>query len=188
MAMTKRLAVSLLAALAVALAAGAPAALAQRKMPAPTIAVVDLQAVMQSSDAAKGIRAQIQKAQSTFQQSLQGKNDELKKMDQALQQQRSVLAPEAFQQRQRQFEQKVADAQRDVQVRRTKLETAFSGAMQQVETAVVQIVDQLAKEGAYTLVLNKGATIYSQSELDITQEVVRRLNAKLPSVAVALPK
>jgi len=75
-----------------------------------------------------------------------------------------------------------------VQDRRGKLETAFNNAMQQVETVIVQIVDQIAKESSATLVVNKGATIYSTADLDITQEVVRRLNARLPSVTVALPK
>jgi Skp family chaperone for outer membrane proteins len=164
------------------------AAWAQKRLPAPVIGVVDVQSIMQNAEAAKHIRTQIQKAQSTFQQSLQGKNDELKKLDQDLQQQRNVLAPEAFQQRQRDFEQKVSDAQRDVQERRGKLETAFSNAMQQVEAAVVQIVDQLAKESGASLVVNKAAVLYSQGELDLTPEVLKRLNAKLPSVAVVVPK
>lgn len=165
-----------------------PSAWAQKKTSPPVIAVVDVQAVMQSAEAPKGIRAQMQKAQASFQQSLQGKNDELKKVDQDLQQQRTVLAPDAFQQRQREFEQKVEAAQRDIQERRGKLEGAFNGATQQVETAVVQVVSQIAGESGVTVVLSKSAAIYVAADLDITKEVVKRLNSKLPSVNVAIPK
>ena len=188
--MVRRIVITTLAALALAQLTAVPGAWAQRKFPTPVIAVVDIQAVMQTAEAPKGIRAQMQKAQAGFQQGLQGKNDELKKLDQDLQAQRSVLAPEAFQQRQREFEQKVADAQREVQERRGKLDSVFNNAFQEVEAAVVQIVNQMAKESGTTLVLNKGTAIvlYSQPDLDITQEVIKRLNAKLPSVAVAIPK
>jgi outer membrane protein len=188
MHVAQKLVVAGFAALALAQFAAAPPALAQRKLSPPVIAVVDVQAVMQTGEAPKGIRTQVQKAQATFQQTLQTKKDELKKLDQDLQQQKSVLAADAYQKRQHEFEQKVSDAQRDVQERRGKLETAFNSAMQQVETAIVQIVEQIAKESGATLVLTKQAAIYAQPDLDITQEVVRRLNARLPSVAVALPK
>ncbi|MFI5001769.1 MAG: OmpH family outer membrane protein [Reyranellales bacterium] len=186
--MTRKTAILAAALLLLGTLATASTASAQKRFPTPVIAVVDVQAVLQTAEAPKGIRAQIQKAQASFQQGLQSKNDDLKKADQDLQAQRSVLAADAYQQRQREFEQKVADAQREVQDRRGKLETAFNNAMQQVETVIVQIVDQIAKESSATLVINKGAAIYSTADLDITQEVVRRLNARLPSVAVALPK
>src|SRR5208282_4645830 len=185
MDMVRRIVVTALTALALAQLTAVPAAWAQRKFPAPVIAVVDIQAIMQTAEAPKAIQAQAQKAQAGFEQGVKGKDDEFKKLDQDLQAQRSVLAPEAFQQRQREFDQKVADARREIQERRGKLKAAFDNAFQQVESAIIQIVDQMAKESGTTLVLPKGGAIYAQAELDITQEVVKRLNAKLPSVAVA---
>jgi len=188
MNVARKIIVPTLAALALALLAAVPPASAQHKFGTPVIAVVDVQLVLQTAEAPKGIRAQLQKVQSTFQQNFQGKNDELKKLDQDLQQQRSVLAADAFQKRQHEFEQKVAEAQRDVEDRRNKIQTAYNNAMQQVETVVIQIVEQIAKESGANIVLTKGQTIYAQPDLDITPEVIKRLNAKLPSVAVALPK
>jgi outer membrane protein len=160
----------------------------QKKVPTPVVAIVDIQLVMQNSEAAKGIRTQIEKVRTSYQQTVHGKEEELRKLDQDLEQQRSILAPDAYQQRQRDFQQKVADAQKDVQDRRQKLETAFGKAMQQVQDAVVQIVDQIAKEQAITLVLPKASVIHSADDMDITQEVLKRLNSRLPSVSVAIPK
>lgn len=160
----------------------------QKKVPTPVVAIVDIQLVMQNSEAAKGIRTQIEKVRTSYQQTVHGKEEELRKLDQDLEQQRSILAPDAYQQRQRDFQQKVADAQKDVQDRRQKLETAFGKAMQQVQDALVQIVDQIAKEQAITLVLPKASVIHSADDMDITQEVLKRLNSRLPSVSVAIPK
>ena len=176
--------------LALGQTAWSPAAGAQtqKKIPTPTIAIVDVQLVMQNSEAAKGIRTQIEKVRTSYQQSVHGKEEELRKLDQDLEQQRSILSPDAYQQRQRDFQQKVADAQKDVQDRRQKLETAFGKAMQQVQDALVQIVDQVAKEQAISLVLPKASVIHSGDDMDITQEVLKRLNSRLPSVSVAIPK
>jgi outer membrane protein len=154
----------------------------------PIIAVVDVQAVMNGAEAAKGIKAQIDKVRTSYQQTLQGKNEELRKLDEDLQRQRSLLAPEAYQQRQKEFDQKVAEAQREIQVRRSKIEQALGKAMQHVEGTVKQIVDQIAKESGFTLVLPKAAVIHAEPEMDITREVLKRLNAKLPSVTVNIPK
>lgn len=160
----------------------------QKKPPTPVVAVVDMQLVSQSSEAAKSVRAQVQKAQGAYHQTVQGKNDDLRKLDQELQQQRSILSAEAFQQRQKDFEQKVAEAQRDLQDRQGKLEAAYNKAMQQVEATVAEIVGEIARESGYNMVLPKAAVLYATSEMDVTPDVIKRLNAKLPTVSFTIPK
>jgi outer membrane protein len=161
---------------------------AGKKFPTPTVAIVDINQIMQTSEAAKSLRSQLDKARAGFQQTLQSKNDEFRKMEDDLQRQREVLSPEAFQQKQKEFQQKVADAQRETQDRRNKSEEALGKAQLQVETALNQIVDQIAKEQGITLVLTRQAALHFEPEMDITGEVVKRLNAKLPSVTLAFPK
>lgn len=186
--MTRKILVLGIAALALGQVMTAPSAFAQKKIPPAVIAIVDVQRITQTAEAPKGIKAQIEKARAGYQQTLQGKNEQLRKLDEDLQRQRAILSPEALQQRQKEFEKKVAEAQHEVQDRRAKLEAAFGGAMQKVETAVNQIVDQIAKENGITLVLPRAAIIHASGDMDITSEVLKRLNAKLPSVAVTIPK
>lgn len=174
--------------LALGVLATAPTWAQAKKAGAPVIGIVDTQAIMQNSQAAKGVRTQIDKVRNSYQQSIHGKEEELRKLDHDLAQQRSILSAEAFQQRQRDFQQKVAAAQKDVQERSRKLEAAFGAAMEKVNEAFIQVVDQVAKEQSLTLVLPKQAVVYAVGEMDITPEVLKRLNSKLPSVAVAVPK
>jgi outer membrane protein len=159
-----------------------------KKYPTPTVAIVDINQIMQSSEAAKSIKTQLDKARTGFQQTVQSKNEEFRKLEDDLQRQREVLSPEAFQQKQKEFQQKVADAQRETQDRRNKSEEALGKAQLQVETALNQIVDQIAKEQSITLVLPRQAVLHYEQEMDITAEVLKRLNAKLPSVSLVLPK
>jgi Skp family chaperone for outer membrane proteins len=159
-----------------------------KKYSAPVVAVVDIQAVMGTSEAAKNIKTQIDKLRAGYQQTVQTKNEELRKLEAELQQQRAVLAPDAFQLRQRDFDQKIAEAQKDVQDRRAKIEVAFEKAMQTVETTVTQIVAQIAKENGITLVLPTQAVIHAEPDMNITAEVVKRLNARLTKVPIDVAK
>jgi outer membrane protein len=49
-------------------------------------------------------------------------------------------------------------------------------------------VDEIAAERKATLVLSKNQVVLSAKEYDITDEAMKRLNAKLPTVAVEIPK
>lgn len=186
--MNQKLVVLAIGLLVSALLAWAPPASAQKKVLSPTIAVVDMQAVMSKSEAAKSIGVQVAKLRTSFQQSFQSKKDELQKLNDDIQRQRAILSADALQQRQREFQQKYADAQKDFQARGKKIEGAVDKAAQQVDNAAQQVIDQIAKESGITLVLNRAAVIHVESSTDITPEVIKRLNAKLSSVTVNVPK
>jgi Skp family chaperone for outer membrane proteins len=60
--------------------------------------------------------------------------------------------------------------------------------MQKVNEAMVQVVSDIVKERQYQIVLTKTQIVIVQTALDITPEVLRRLNRKLPTVAVSIPQ
>jgi len=173
-------------ALAAALLAPAPAAWAQKKTPA--IAVVDLVQIMQNSESAKAIRSQMEKISKSYQATIAGEKDKLEKEAQDLEQKRSTMAADALQQKQREFQQKIATYERELQGRRNKLADVSNAALKQVQDAIVAVVDQIAKETQVSLVITKDTVLHASADLDITTEVMKRLNAKLPTVAVQVPK
>lgn len=152
------------------------------------VAVVDIQRVMRESAAAKSIQGQIEKMRGSYQQEITKQENELRNAEQELNRQRTLVSPEAFNERRRQFEQKVGGLQRDVQNRKRALDTSFSSAMRTVENSLREIIEQLVTERRLNLVLIKSQTIYNAPELEMTDEVMKRLNAKLPSVKVPPPQ
>jgi hypothetical protein len=52
----------------------------------------------------------------------------------------------------------------------------------------LQIISEIAAERKANLVLTRAAVLFETDGLDITAEVTKRLDAKLPSVTVNLPK
>ncbi|MCK6453822.1 MAG: OmpH family outer membrane protein [Alphaproteobacteria bacterium] len=156
-------------------------------LPSPIIAVVDVDRIRENSTAAKSVREQLEKQRSTFQDEISKQENDLRNAEQDLNKQRSVLSPEAFNQRRQQFEQRVAEVQRTVQARRRQLEGAMQSSMTQVNTAVVQSVQDIATARGATLVLPKSQIILVDKSMEVTDEVLTLVNRKLPTVKVTLP-
>lgn len=151
------------------------------------VAVIDVLRLQRESAASKSIKAQIEKQFAVHQQEITKQENELRTAEQELNRQRTLISPEAFAERRRQFEQKVANLQRDVQNRKREMDKSQVAAQRIVEQSLSGIVEQLVTERKLTLVLGKNQTIYAAPEFEITDEVIKRLNAKLPSVKVPPP-
>ncbi|HSE78953.1 MAG TPA: OmpH family outer membrane protein [Alphaproteobacteria bacterium] len=169
-------------------AAPAPAAPAEMPPNGTPFVVVDILLVLRDSTAAQGIRGQFEKQRTAFQAEIAKQEKDLRAADEELARQRAILSPEAFAQKRRELERKVGEAQQAAQGKRRKLDQAFNEAMQQVERKVFEVVAEIASERDYKLALHKAQVVVVQTSLEITPEVLRRVNQKLPTVAVKLPQ
>lgn len=149
-----------------------------------TIGVVNTAKIMRDSKAAQSVRSQLQAKQKAFQAELDAKEKSLLAEDQALAKQQSSVEKAAFEQKVKEFRTKAANAQREVQQKKMAVEKALEGALADVQTTVLSIVKEVAAEKKLTLVVSSGAVLYAEPSLDITDEVLKRLNTKLPNVAV----
>lgn len=156
-------------------------------LPAPVIAVVDVDKIRESATAAKSVRDQLTKQQSTYQDDIAKQENDLRNAEQELNKQRTVLAPEAFAQRRQQFEQRVAEFQRQVQARRRQLDEAYKNSMVQVNKVVVDVIQEVAVARGATLMLPRSQIILSAPNMEVTDEVLDLVNRKLPTVKVTLP-
>lgn len=179
-------AVALALAAVLCLAGRAPAAAAEAKP--PLIAVVDVQAILRDSKAAKTVHPQIEKFRDRFQKDVRQRENELRAASQDLARQRAVLSAEAFAKKRREYEAMARNAQVEVQAKKRQLDRAFSNAMGKVQSALIKATAHIATERKIDLVLPKTLILLSAKSLDITQEVMRRVDKDLPTVKVTLPK
>ena len=161
---------------------------ASAELPASVVAVVDVQLILQESAASKSIQKQLEAQRETYQNEISKQEDRLRSVEQELNRQRTVLSADDFGQKRREFEQQVADVQRTVQARKRVLDQAFNESMTKVRDAVLQIVTEVAGEQKATLVLAKQQVVLAEKSLDLTSAVLDRLNKKMPSVPVTVPK
>jgi Skp family chaperone for outer membrane proteins len=158
------------------------------ELPASVVAVVDVQFILQEAAASRNIQKQLEAQRETYQNEISKQEDRLRAVEQELNRQRSVLSPDDFAQKRREFEQQVADVQRTVQARKRVLDQAFNESMTKVRDTVLQIVTEVAGEQKATLVLAKQQVVLAEKSLDLTSAVLERVNRKLPTVPVTVPK
>jgi len=151
------------------------------------LAVINVEAIRRASLAVKSISEQIGKHRSAFQAEIQKEEEALRNANQELARQRTLLSAEAFAAKRQEFEQKVTSVQRLVQERKLKLDRAQGEAMGKVQDTLNEIVTTIANERELALILSKEQTILAAKPLDITAEVLSRLDKALPAVKVSEP-
>ena len=163
-------------------------ALAQQKGPEVILAIVDVQKILEDSKASKTVEAGLEKQRTSFQNDISQQENNLRTADQDLARQRANLSPEDYEKKRQDLEQKAATLRRDVQAKRQQLDRMFQTSMNTIRTTLLQIIDEIAAERKATLVLSKNQILLAAKEYDITEEAMKRLNAKLPTLSVELPK
>lgn len=150
--------------------------------------VVSVQQIMQEASAMESIRKQIESKRQEYQAAITEQEEELRAKDQELAEQRAILSPEAMEEKKREFRSELTEVQRDVQIKRAELDRAYGKATNQVKKAILDIVDELADEKGFNLALPASQVLYGKPSLDITDQVLSRLNEKLPDVKVVVEK
>ncbi len=161
---------------------------AAQKVPAPAVAVVDTQLILRDATAAKNIRGQVDKLRERFRQEISKEEESLRVADRELAQQRQLLSSEAFSKRRQELQAKIATLQRKAQDRKRQLEKAVRRAMRVFQENMLTVTAELARERGANLVLPKSQVLLVDGALELTDEALKRLNAKLTKVKVALPK
>jgi Skp family chaperone for outer membrane proteins len=180
---------SFIALLICSLASGAGPALAQQKLPPANIkfAVVNFQKIFREAAATRSIAPQIAKLKKSFEAQFKDLQKKLQSAEQKLQSQRTILSPEAFAEKQKAFKRQVNGVQRNVQSVQRMVGRAEGDAYTSVRQAFHRITQEIAKERTLQLIFPRSGLIHVDPRYDISDEILKRLNKRLPSVTVKLP-
>jgi outer membrane protein len=174
---------------ATAVAGAAADAVAQATPPA-RIAILDVQKVIRESLVAADIRSQVSRQEKVYQSELAGEEQEVRAASEELARQRAILSSDVFAQKRKELNSRVAALQRGVASRKRELDRARIASFKEVERSLSDIISEIAKERGLNLILSRVNTrsvvLYADDALNITAEVVKRLDQRLPSVKVPL--
>ncbi|MBT4889293.1 MAG: OmpH family outer membrane protein [Rhodospirillales bacterium] len=151
------------------------------------IAILDMKVLLQRSSAVESIQKQINEYRSGFQTKIQSEEDELRKARQELSKQRNILTPESYAEESQKFESRVAEVQRMVQKLRQELNQSRNIAMSKFDGTLNKVIQTIATEKGIVLVMRKDQIYIASNSLDITDEVVKRLNETLSTITVPQP-
>jgi outer membrane protein len=141
------------------------------------IAIVDIQRAVAETTEGKRVLTDLQGKADKKKKELETRRDEIQKMGEELKKQESVLRPEVFQKKRQEFEQKAMQFQESVMRTEQDFQQEQMRATQPIQEKVYRAINLIATRERFNLVLNSAAVVWpQQSEMDITNEVIRKAN------------
>lgn len=176
------------ASMALLLATAAAPAAAQQLSP-PVIVIVDMDRVVNESAAGKAAGTQLQAKAQALQTRRTTLAGQLQSEAQAIQQgqQNKTLAGPALEQRIKAFQDKENNANQELARGQEDIGRSRQYVIQQITTAADPIITQVMRERGASIAMQKGATLQHTASLEVTNDVITRLNTSLPNVSVNPP-
>jgi Skp family chaperone for outer membrane proteins len=155
-------------------------------VPDPKIAIVNVELAMRESKAVQSAREQLNDISARFKKEIDDEEARLRVIDQELQQQRTILTPEAFGKKRDEFQRQAAQLQQKARELRQAMDEGFKETMQQIQRVLFEEVAKLADERDFNLVIPSSQVIVSIGAFNITPYAIERLNARLPDVKLTM--
>ena len=154
--------------------------------PNTSIAIVDLNLILSESKAAKGATKDFEKIQKDTESEIVESDKSMLEERNKLIEQQSVIAPEAFEVKAQDYEKKLQNYQSEKQNKLRKLENVLQTARNEILENVKPILEELSQELGVTVILEKKSVLLSATNMDITDDVIKKLNKQLPKIKVSL--
>jgi outer membrane protein len=142
------------------------------------IGVIDLQKILETSAAGKAIQAELKKEKDKMEANLKKKGAEIENIRKRLERESMVMGKEMREEKERESRIKINDFKSLQKRYRSNLQKLEGGLMNRLKTDIDEIVKQIGKKGGYLLIINKFGVLYSPNSIDITDNVIGKLNAK----------
>ncbi|WP_416908905.1 MAG: OmpH family outer membrane protein [Polymorphobacter sp.] len=187
----KKILISLALASAATLAPVASPAFSQT-LPAAVVIVVDLDKIYRDSAAAKAATVDLKSKDDALRARASQLQSSLGAEQQQLAQSRPAQgAPAAtvtaWETKARDFQARQQQAGQELEKRQSDLQAARQFVLKQINDALQPIITTVMRERGASVAIAKGATLDSTSALDMTNDIMARLDRALPRVSTTPP-
>ena len=143
------------------------------------VGYINSQQILSEAPGAAAASAQFEQELSSMRASLQPLADEIDQLIQAYESQQLTMSEAARQQRQQAIGQKQSELEERAQGLEVQAEQRRAALVQPVMDEISRVIEALRVEGSYHIIFDvaAGSIIAAAPELDLTEEVIRRLQA-----------
>lgn len=144
------------------------------------IAYVDMQKALNYCEAGKEAKRQMTLEVEKMQKVFAGKQKELEKIKEDLEKRGSVLSENVRREKDREYQAKLRDLQRLQKDYEDDLRRKDREFTERILKNVEVIIKQMGEEGKYTVILEKNqpTILFISNSLDLTEEVIKRIDQK----------
>lgn len=180
--MTKTIRLTALAlCMAVLTAFSAPAFAAEQPL---SFAIVDMNKIMHKAVAAEGIRKDVGVKYKQFQAEIDKMEKQLHADKEALDKKMASLSEAEREKQEKAFRARIDKIERLMQDRKQTLTSANNNSMRKLMEEVTKILGEIAKAKGYDAILTQEAVILAAKTMDITEEVLTRLNKDVKKIDI----
>ena len=183
------------AALCSYLALGMPAVLAQSapesapsslSMEVQRIGLADLNGILRAADANVKVRELLDTQRQKFQDEFSLIEAELQQTERDLMSKRELLSADEYDKQIKAFQARVTQLQQDIQKKRQAIDNAYQKAQSDIRAEALSIITEIARDMNLDLVLNRDASLIFLPHLNISDEVLARLNERTKNARIEI--
>lgn len=149
------------------------------------IGILDFNKVWHEAKAPQQIREAIQAKRRAYQKEIITLEEKLRLEELNLQKEHEKLSAADYQERRKKFESQVLDVQKQAQAHKKGLEKSYTDAMALVSERLNDVIKKIAQKKHLTLILSQTQVAFTETDLDITPQVMADLDQALPSVELS---
>ncbi len=130
------------------------------------------------------IAKQIQDRQTKLQAELKVVQDDVQKKVADLEKSSSVLTAKALEAKKTALQKELVQIDNNLKNKAQKLENIKNESLLKLNNKIKDIVEVIAKKHGYEIVLSENAALYYDKKHDITTEVIKELDSKMPKMKI----
>lgn len=146
------------------------------------VAVLDMNYLLDQAKSSIALRNKIEEERVIIQEEIKVLEDELRAKEKHLIENQSSLDPIVAEARKTALEKEFEQVQEMVGEKKIQISKNLEDGMVRIQGAISDIMQKMAKERRFSLILPKNIVIYSIEPLDITKEVLDQLNQIMPGL------
>jgi outer membrane protein len=142
------------------------------------IGVVDLQRLMETSEQGKAAQAKIKEQKDKMELELKQKGAEIEELRKQLERESMVMSKEKRAEKGRETRIKLNDFKTLQKSYRAELQALENKLVSALRKDILQLTEEIGKKEGYLLIINNFSVMYSPGSIDITDRLIKELNAR----------
>ncbi len=157
-----------------------------KESPVNRICIVNVASILENAIAIQKIKLAVEDIDKKIKEKIVTQKNILKKKEDSILEERITLAKEELDTKIASLNKEIVHLQEQSYEYRTKLEYAHTKAMNKIHDEMVDIVKDIACTNSCAVVLSSSQVLYSLENLDITDQVLQKLNSSITNVELGL--
>ena len=154
--------------------------------PDTNVGVIDLNYILSESDAAVDAAKQIEDIAKKIEEEIKNTDQDLIDEQNELIESQQIMAPAAFDEKRKEYENKVQNYNVTRQEKLMSIDRIVSESRNEVLNALKPILEEISNDMGITILLEKNSVLLNAENMDITEQALKALNKKLPSIEVSV--